>query len=76
MTEAIIVALLSLAGTFAGAFSGMKLVTYRVEQLEKKVEKHNNLVERQYAIEKITAVLSEDLKVVNHRLEELERNNG
>lgn len=72
MTEAIIVALLSLAGTFAGAFSGMKLVTYRVEQLEKKVEKHNNLVERQYAIEKITAVLSEEMKEANHRIADLE----
>ena len=48
---------------------------YRIEQLEKKVEKHNNLVERQYDIEKITAVLSEDMKVVNHRLADLEKEN-
>lgn len=72
MTEGIIIAILSLAGTFLGTFSGIKLISYRLEQLEKKVEKHNNLVERQYNIEKITAVLSEDLKVVNHRLEDLE----
>jgi tetrahydromethanopterin S-methyltransferase subunit G len=76
VTEGIIIAILSLAGTFLGTFSGIKLISYRLEQLERKVEKHNNLVERQYNIEKITAVLSEDLKVVNHRLEELERNNG
>lgn len=72
MTEGIIIALLSLAGTFLGTFSGIKLISYRLEQLEKKVEKHNNLVERQYNIEKITAVLSEDLKVVNHRIADLE----
>lgn len=72
MTEGLVIALLSLAGTFLGTFSGIKLISYRLEQLEKKVEKHNNLVERQYNIEKITAVLSEDLKVVNHRLAGLE----
>lgn len=72
MTEGIVIALLSLAGTFLGTFSGIRLISYRLEQLEKKVEKHNNLVERQYNIEKITAVLSEDLKVVNHRIANLE----
>lgn len=75
MTEGIIIAILSLTGTFLGTFSGIKLISYRLEQLERKVEKHNNLVERQYNIEKITAVLSEDLKVVNHRLAGLESKN-
>ena len=73
MTEGIIIALLSLAGTFLGSFSGIRLITYRIEQLEKKVEKHNNLVERQYDIEKITAILSEDMKVANHRIADLEK---
>lgn len=77
MTEGIIIALLSLAGTFLGSFSGIRLITYRIEQLEKKVEKHNNLVERQYDIEKITAILSEDMKVANHRIADLEnKTNG
>ena len=75
MTEGIIVAGLSLLGTFFGTFSGMRLMSYRIEQLEKKVEKHNSLVERQYDIEKLTAVLSEDMKVVNHRLADLEKEN-
>lgn len=75
MTEGIIIALLSLAGTFLGSFSGIRLITYRIEQLEKKVEKHNNLVERQYDIEKITAILSEDMKVANHRIADLESKN-
>ena len=73
MPSEIIVALLSLAGTFFGTFSGIKLMSYRIEQLEKKVEKHNSVVERQYDIEKITAVLSEEIKVANHRIEDLEK---
>ena len=50
MSEAIIVAILSLFGTVLGSLFGIltanKLTMYRIEQLEKKVEKHNNLVER------------------------------
>ena len=72
MTETIIVAIISLIGTFLGTFSGVRLMSYRIEQLEKKVEKHNNVVERTYNIEKITAVLTEDLKVANHRIADLE----
>ena len=73
MQSEIVVALLSLAGTFFGTFSGIKLMSYRIEQLEKKVEKHNSVVERQYDIEKITAVLSEEIKVANHRISDLEK---
>lgn len=73
MTETIIVALISLGGTFLGTFSGVRLMSYRIEQLEKKVEKHNQVVERTYNLEKIAAVLSEDLKVANHRIDDLER---
>ena len=72
MSSEIVVALLSLVGTFFGTFSGIKLMSYRIEQLEKKVEKHNSVVERQYDIEKITAVLSEEIKVANHRISDLE----
>lgn len=46
MTDAIIVAILSFLGTLAGSFGGMQLVKYRIEQLEKRVEKHNNFAER------------------------------
>lgn len=73
MQSEIVVALLSLAGTFFGTYSGIKLMSYRIEQLEKKVEKHNSVVERQYDIEKITAVLSEEIKVANHRIADLEK---
>lgn len=72
MSTEIIIALCSLAGTALGTFSGINLINYRLKQLEKKVEKHNSLVERQYNIEKITTVLHEQLKVVNHRIDDLE----
>lgn len=75
MSETIIVALLSLAGTLMGSLFGIlaanKLVVYRIEQLEKKVEKHNSVLERVYVLEKDDAVIKEDLKVVNHRIEDL-----
>ena len=65
-TSEIIVAVLSLVGTFAGSYSGIRLMSYRIEQLEKKVEKHNNVVERMALVEK-------DIRVANHRIDDLER---
>ena len=44
---------------------GTQLIKYRIEQLEKKVEKHNSVVER-------TFLLEEKVKVANHRIEDLE----
>jgi len=71
------VALISLVGTVVGSFSGImisnKLVNYRLEQLEKKVEKHNNLIERTYALERNQTLLEEKIKVANHRIEDLEK---
>ena len=78
MSETIIVAILSLIGTLAGSLLGIvaanKLVIYRIEQLEKKVEKHNNVLERVYDLEKSEAVIKEKIKVANHRSEDLENN--
>lgn len=66
MTETIIIALLSFAGTVIGSLLGIlaanKLVNYRLEQLEKKVEKHNNLVERMYNLETKVAVDEEEIE--------------
>ena len=71
------VALIALLGTVIGSFSGIivanKLVNYRLEQLEKKVEKHNNLIERTYALERNQTLLEEKIKVANHRIEDLEK---
>ena len=76
MTEETAVALLSLIGTLAGSFGGIitsnRLTAYRIEQLEKKVEKHNKVVERVYILEKEKAVFEEEIKVVNHRINDLE----
>lgn len=79
MTEAwavVVVGVLSLIGTLAGSFlTGRKttsLITYRIDQLENKVNKHNQLVERTYKLEEETSVLHEQIKVVNHRIQDLE----
>lgn len=77
MDSTIIIALISFGGTLLGTFGGIitsnKLITYRIEQLEKKVEKHNNVIERVYELEKGKAVFEEDLKVANHRIDDLEQ---
>ncbi len=70
MSETIIVSLISLIGTLGGTFGGIvvsaKLTNYRIEQLEKKVEKHNNFAER-------IPVIEEKLKVEDHRIDDLEK---
>lgn len=52
------------------------LVNYRMEQLEKKVDQHNQLVERTYALERRADVLEEKVKVENHRIDDLENAKG
>lgn len=69
MLESIIVGLLSLLGNCIGALGGMRLMGYRIEQLEKKVGKHNHFAERMPVVE-------EQIKVINHRVEDLERSEG
>lgn len=66
MQGEIIVALLSFVGTCVGSWGGLKLMSYRIEQLEKKVERHNNFAGRMPVVE-------EQIKVINHRLQDLER---
>ena len=70
MTDTTFVAILSFAGTLLGTLGGIvasaKLTTYRIEQLEKKVEKHNNFAER-------IPVIEEKIKVEAHRIEDLEK---
>lgn len=76
MSETIIIALLSLLGTLGGTLGGIlatsKLTNYRLEQLEKKVDKHNNLIERMFKAEENINILDEKIKVANHRLSDLE----
>ena len=76
MTENITIALITLVGSGLGSLVGVlasaKLTNYRIEQLEKKVDKHNTVVERQYETERKCAIYDEQIKVVNHRIEDLE----
>ena len=72
MTETIIVALISLAGTLIGSLGGIvvssKTTNYRIEQLEKKVDKHNNFAEK-------IPIINVQIENINHRLDELEIKN-
>lgn len=66
MRSEIVVALLSLVGTFIGTIGGIlatqKLVTYRLQKLEEKVDKHNNLIDRMYKIETRVTLLEDEMK--------------
>ena len=61
MTSEVLTAIFSLAGTLVGSLGGIlaagRLTAYRLQQLEDKVNKHNNLIERVYAIEQHDAVI-------------------
>lgn len=76
MAGTIVVAVISLLGTLIGSIAGIltanKLTNYRIEQLEKKVEKHNSIVEKMYGLESRTDVIEEKIKVANHRIDDLE----
>lgn len=76
MTEGILIALIGLTGSAIGSLCGVmvsaKLTQYRLEQLEKKVQAHNNLIDRTYHLESQGDVIEEQIKVINHRLADLE----
>jgi hypothetical protein len=70
MDADIVVALLALIGTITGSLGGIvvsgKLTAYRIEQLERRVQEHNNFARRM-------PVMEEQIKVINHRIDDLER---
>jgi hypothetical protein len=72
MNEAMLTALFSLIGTLVGTFGGIltgsKLMNYRIEQLEKKVEKHNNVVERVFVAEGNITELQHDVKDIKTKI--------
>lgn len=80
MSETVIIAIISLFGTMVGTFGGIvtssKLISYRIEQLEKRVEsmndKHDGLNDRVFRLEEHGAVVDEQIKVANHRIDDLE----
>jgi len=69
MNSEIIVGILAFLGTLVGTGGGIlasaKLTNYRIGQLEKKVDKHNNFAAR-------IPVIEEQVKVVNHRISDIE----
>lgn len=77
MSDAIIVALIGLTGSGIGSLCGVlassRLTQYRIEQLEKKVQAHNNLIDRTYKLEEHVEVQDEKIRVANHRIEDLEK---
>ncbi len=72
MSNDILIALFSFSGTLLGTIGGIvasnKLTVYRISQLEKKVEKHNNLVERMVKVE-------DSVKSAHRRIDEIRRIN-
>lgn len=70
MSEGIWIAVIAFGGTLIGTFGGIvassRLTSYRIEQLEKKVDKHNEIIERTFRLE-------EKMEVANNRLDCLER---
>lgn len=77
MYTEIIVALIAagggLLGSLVGVIASSKLTTYRIQQLENKVEKHNTVIERTYKLEETEAVMQEQIRVANHRIADLEK---
>lgn len=85
MTEAIIVALITAASAVAcqlviaansrktmqqAQYDSQKLIEYKIDKL---VDKHNSVIARTYKLEQDYAVVAEQIKVANHRIEDLER---
>lgn len=76
MSDGIIIALITLGGSGIGSLCGIilssRLTAYRIQELEKKVDKHNTVIERTYRLEERCALFDEKIKVANHRLDDLE----
>lgn len=83
MSEALLTGLITLAVCMINNYCQQKaikqqhdktiaLIEYRIKQLEEKVSKHNNLIERTYNLEQKMAVVDEKIDVANHRIKDLE----
>lgn len=77
MSEGIQIALIGLlgsgAGSLLGIFANSKMTNYRLEQLEKRVEAHNNLIDRTYKLEAHEQVIDEEIQQIRKEVESLER---
>jgi len=77
MSETVIVGVLALIGTLVGSLGGIlaanKLTNYRIEELEKKVEKHNNMIERVTILEQSQNTAWKRIDEIKEAIEELKR---
>ena len=73
----LITSLATLLGVVLTVYAGGKrtrdILLYRIEQLEKAQQKHNSLIERMYRVEERLELHDEKIKVVNHRLDDVEK---
>lgn len=76
MSSEILIAILSFLGTALGSvvsiMTANALTNYKIEELTKKVEKHNGVIDRVYKLEERAEVTEERMKVANHRIDDLE----
>lgn len=76
MSSEILIAILSFLGTALGSvvsiMTANALTNYKIEELTKKVEKHNGVIDRVYKLEERAEVMDEKIKVANHRIDDLE----
>lgn len=70
---AIITGGFALLGNYIANRKSAAVMEYRLGQLEQKMEKHNQLIERTYRLEESTAIQEEKIKVANHRIDDIER---
>lgn len=77
MANEVLVAIISFAGTAVGSIVAVvtanSLTNFKIEDLRKQVEKHNTIVDRVYKLEASDQVRTEEIKVINHRIEDLEK---
>lgn len=76
IATALITGGLALIGTFSANRKSAALMEYRIGQLESKMDKHNQLVERTFKLEERTEVQEERISVCNHRIADLEKKVG
>ena len=73
--SAIMVAVIAFVGTMGGSYMSNRksqaLIAYRLEQLELKVQKHNNLIERTYKLEELTAIQDQQIQSMSKRMDEM-----
>ena len=54
-------------------YDSQKLLEYKIDKLSERVDKHNSVIARTYKLEQDYAVVAEQIKVANHRIDDLER---